>query len=158
MRKLDWVALLLIVVVAIGGKILGGDESVPENYSSRRPNPELFEPKTWDAETRAWLQGRAQEKRPVTGSSFPNSERRSDRRDRSQGIVDGVGFFRIVRRILADCPSRRRGVRSSLHTDRNTGGSPGGPHRHPSPSRRCPLNHRRRSRGASRCGLPHGET
>jgi len=33
MRKLDWVALLLIVVVAIGGKILGVDESVPENYS-----------------------------------------------------------------------------------------------------------------------------
>ncbi len=57
MRKLDWVALLLVVVVAIGGKILGGDESVPENYSPRRPNPELFEPKTWDAETRAWLQG-----------------------------------------------------------------------------------------------------
>ncbi len=70
MRKLDWAALLLIVVVAIGGKILGGDESVPENYSSRRPNPELFEPKIWDAETQAWLQGRVQEKRPVTGSGF----------------------------------------------------------------------------------------
>ena len=71
MRKFDWFALLLVVVVAIGGKILGFGESVPENHSPRRPNPELFEPIIWDAETRAWLQGGAQKKRPGTPSVFP---------------------------------------------------------------------------------------
>ena len=71
MRKLDWIALLLVVAVAVGGKILGGGESVPENYSPRRPSPELFEPKIWDAETRAWLREGAQEKRPGTPSVFP---------------------------------------------------------------------------------------
>ncbi len=59
MRKLDWVALFLIVVVAIGGKILGGDESVPENYSPRRPYPDLFEQIFGDSDTRAWLLGGA---------------------------------------------------------------------------------------------------
>ena len=76
MRKLDWVALLLIVVVAIGGKILGVDESVPENYSPRRPNPELFEPIIWDAETRAWLQGGRKTSVPerVPSSQFREKE------------------------------------------------------------------------------------
>ncbi len=83
MRKLDWVALLLVVAVAIGGKILGGDESVPENYSPRRPNPELFEPKIWDAETRAWLQGGAQTKRPGTRSVFPIPR---------EGIIKEIGL------------------------------------------------------------------
>ena len=82
MRKLDWFTLLLVVVVAIGGKILGVGESVPENYSPRRPNPELFEPKTWDAETRAWLQGGAQKKRPGTRSVF---------RLPREGIIEEIG-------------------------------------------------------------------
>ena len=64
MRRLDWIALLLIIAVAVGGEILGGGESVPENRSPRRPDPELFVPKVWDAETRAWLQEGAQKKRP----------------------------------------------------------------------------------------------
>ncbi len=83
MRRLDWFALILVVVVAIGSKILGVGESVPENYSPRRPNPELFEPKIWDAETQAWLQGGAQEKRPRTRSVFPLPR---------EGIIEEIGL------------------------------------------------------------------
>ena len=82
MRKLDWIALLLVVAVAIGGQILGVGGSVPQNYSPRRPNPELFEPKVWDAETRAWLQGGAQTKRPGTRSVFPIPR---------EGIIEEIG-------------------------------------------------------------------
>ena len=82
MRKLDWIALLLIIVAVIAGKILGVGESVPENYSPRRPNPELFEPKIWDAETRAWLQEGAQKKRPGTRSVFPIPR---------EGIIQAIG-------------------------------------------------------------------
>jgi len=83
MRKLDWIALLLVAAVAVGGKILGVGESVPENYSPRRPNPELFEPKIWDAETRAWLQGGAQEKRSGPRSIFPLPR---------EGIIEEIGL------------------------------------------------------------------
>ena len=110
MRKLDWVALLLIVVVAIGGKILGVDESVPENYSPRRPNPELFEPKIWDAETRAWLQGGAQKKRPGTRSVFrlPREGMIEEigRRGSSTGSafsVSSEGYWLTARHVVEGC-------------------------------------------------------
>ena len=55
MRKVDWIAVLLVLVVAIAGRIVGVGDIVPETQNPRRPHPELFAPQAWDAETRAWL-------------------------------------------------------------------------------------------------------
>ncbi len=110
MRKLDWIALLLVVVVAIGGKILGGSELVPENYSPRRPNPELFEPKFWDAETVAWLREGAQKKRSGTRSVFPIPRegiiKEIGRRRSSTGSafsVSSEGYWLTARHVVEGC-------------------------------------------------------
>ncbi len=47
--------VIALVVLALAGKLIdfGGLPSDPQN--PRRPSPEAFTPKFWDAETRAWL-------------------------------------------------------------------------------------------------------
>ena len=72
MRKIDWIALFLVIAVAIGGKVLGGGGSVPGNQPPRRPSPELFEPQLWDAETRAWLEQGGQTKHSGMQGTFLN--------------------------------------------------------------------------------------
>jgi S1-C subfamily serine protease len=74
--------LILIDVVAVGGKFSGGGNTVPGDHSPRRPDSELFEPRIWDAETAAWLQEGAPEKRSGTGFvlQIPN-----------EGIIDESG-------------------------------------------------------------------
>ncbi len=127
MRKLDWFALLLVVVVAIGGNFLGVGESVPENYSPRRPNPELFEPKIWDAETRAWLQGRAQEKRPGTRSVFPLPRdgiiEETGLKGSSTGSafsVSSEGYWLTARHVAEGCDQAyiQTGTREGIRVDR----------------------------------------
>ncbi len=55
MRLIDWLMICAVIIVALAGKIIDfdGQPSDPEN--PRRPSPEAFEPKFWDAETRNWL-------------------------------------------------------------------------------------------------------
>ena len=127
MRKLDWTALLLVVVIAIGGRILGGGEAVPENYSPRRPNPELFEPKFWDAETAAWLQEGAQKRPSGTGSVSPIPSEgiieETGRRGSSTGSafsVSSEGYWLTARHVVEGCDQAyiQTGPREGARVDR----------------------------------------
>jgi S1-C subfamily serine protease len=110
MRRLDWIALLLIIAVALGGKILGDGGSVPENRSPRRPAPELFAPKIWDAETRAWLDQGEQAKHPGRQGAFPIPTvgviEETDRRGSSTGSAFSVssrGYWLTARHVVEGC-------------------------------------------------------
>lgn len=127
MRKLDWIALLLVVVVAIGGKIIGGSESVPENYSPRRPSPELFEPKFWDSETVAWLREGSQNKRSETRSIFSIPREgfieETGRRGSSTGSafsVSSEGYWLTARHVVEGCDQVyiQTGTREGVRVDR----------------------------------------
>lgn len=55
MRRIDWIMIIALVFLALAGKF-GGFTSSPESTENpRRPKIETFQPKFWDAETRAWL-------------------------------------------------------------------------------------------------------
>ncbi len=127
MRKLDWIALLLIVVIAIGGKILGGGGLVPDSQSPRRPSPELFEPKVWDAETLAWLQEGAQIKHPGEQTIFPipieGVIKELDRQGSSTGSAFSVsdeGYWLTARHVVEGCDQTYIlvGIRKGLLVDR----------------------------------------
>jgi len=55
MRRLDWLMMIALVVVALAGKLIDFDGPRSDPDSPRRPSPEAFTPKFWDAETRAWM-------------------------------------------------------------------------------------------------------
>jgi len=55
MRRLDWIVIILLIIGAIGSKLVDFGSFVPENANPRRPSVELFTPKLWDKETKAWL-------------------------------------------------------------------------------------------------------
>ena len=110
MRRLDWIALLLIIAVAVGGEILGGGGEVPENRSPRRPDPELFAPKVWDAETRAWLDQGGAAKHPGRQGAFPIPAEgiieETARRGSSTGSAFSVssrGYWLTARHVVEGC-------------------------------------------------------
>ena len=123
MRRLDWIALLLIIVVAVGGEILGGGGSVPENHSPRRPDPELFEPQIWDAETRAWLEQGGQAKHPGLQGAFPIPREgvieEIDRKGSSTGSAFSVssrGYWLTARHVVEGCDQTylQTGIREGI--------------------------------------------
>ena len=110
MRRIDWIALLLIIAVALGGKILGGDGAVPDNRSPRRPDPELFAPKIWDAETQAWLEQGGPAKSPGRQGAFPIPTEgvieETARRGSSTGSAFSVssrGYWLTARHVVEGC-------------------------------------------------------
>ena len=64
MRRFDWLIFLAMIVLAILGKGRDYGGEAPQAETPRRPSPERFEAKPWDAETSAWLEKSAQ---PVSG-------------------------------------------------------------------------------------------
>ena len=82
MRKVDWIALLLVIIVAVVGRFMGPGDQVPENLNPRRPSPDLFAPRAWDSETRAWLKQEPSDSRNQIPSGAPLP---------SHSIVDGGG-------------------------------------------------------------------
>ena len=110
MRKLEWVALILVIIVAIGGGILRSGDAVPENHSPRRPGPELFEPIYWDAETRAWLKEGAKNLRPkAPGAPTYLTEgymKEGDVEGSSTGSafsVSSKGYWLTARHVIEGC-------------------------------------------------------
>ena len=60
MRGRDIIAIVLLILVAVGGQLFSGDSPDPspprsENANPRRPDPAPDVGALWDAETRAWL-------------------------------------------------------------------------------------------------------
>ncbi len=110
MRKFDWIALFLVIVVAIGGKFLDFGELIPENHSPRRPDSELYEPRIWDLETVAWLQEGAPEKRTGTAFVMPipseGTIRESDPKGSSTGsafAISSDGYWLTARHVVEGC-------------------------------------------------------
>ena len=129
MRKFDWVVLFVVAVVAIGGKFLGGGDAVPESQSPRRPSPELFEPKLWDAETRAWLDAGTQTKFPGTASAAPIPRvgiiEETGRQGPSTGSafsVSSKGYWLTARHVVEGCDRIyiQTGIREALRVERTT--------------------------------------
>jgi serine protease Do len=62
MKFRDIVALILLIVVALGGQVFRSDPDTPPPSprfdNPRRPAPEAFTNQPWDAETRTWLESR----------------------------------------------------------------------------------------------------
>jgi S1-C subfamily serine protease len=110
MRKFDWIALLLVVIVAIGGKFQSDSGSVPENHSQRRPDSGLFEPQHWDAETVAWLEEGAQEKRSETAFVLTIPKEGTIKNDTRKGSSTGSavsissdGYWLTARHVVEGC-------------------------------------------------------
>ncbi len=127
MRKIDWIALFLVIAVAIGGKILGGGGSVPGNQSPRRPSPELFEPQLWDAETRAWLEQGGQTKHSGMQGTFSFTGEgvieEIDRKGSSTGSAFSVseqGYWLTARHVVEGCDQTyiQTGIREGLLVER----------------------------------------
>ena len=63
MRRLDWFLILLLIIGAVGGEIIGlGDGDGAEEQPSaaihgnpRRPATQGYSPRAWDMETKEWL-------------------------------------------------------------------------------------------------------
>ena len=51
MRRFDWLLIIVLIVVAVGGKMADFGAGVPKSENPRRPSPENFEPKAWNMET-----------------------------------------------------------------------------------------------------------
>lgn len=127
MRKFDWIALILVVVVAVGGKVLNFSDSVPENHSSRRPDPELYEPRIWDAETAAWIHEGASEKRSGSGVvlQIPSEGTidQSDPKGSSTGsafAISSKGYWLTARHVVEGCDQTylQSGPRRRVRVDR----------------------------------------
>lgn len=110
MRKLDWGALILVIVVAVIGKFTGFGEAGPGDYSPRRPNPEHFEPLFWQAETQSWLQAGTKNLRPAVPyapSSLPSEYiDDGDRVGSSTGSAFSVssrGYWLTARHVIEGC-------------------------------------------------------
>ena len=71
MRRLDWFLILLLIVGAVGGKILnlgdddGAQERPPDTIRDqpRRPEPRGYAPRVWGMETKGWLTALPKSKR-----------------------------------------------------------------------------------------------
>ena len=71
MRRLDWFLILLLIVGAVGGKILnlgdddGAQERPPDTIRDhpRRPEPRGYAPRVWGMETEDWLTALPKSKR-----------------------------------------------------------------------------------------------
>lgn len=129
MRKLDWIVLILMVSVAIGGKIFGAFDPVSKNYSSRRPDPLFFNSKAWDSETRDWLQEGTKSQRPAVRSSQPQlssglilEEMREGSSSGSAFSVSSQGYWLTARHVVEGCDKvyLRTGPRDLLKVLRST--------------------------------------
>jgi len=110
MRILDWGGLLIIVVLAIVGHILGIGEAGPDYRFDRRPDPDMFEPLFWDAETRAWLEAGSKVVRPATSPGILYSRQGTLKEDgrptSSTGSAVSIsrdGYWLTARHVIEGC-------------------------------------------------------
>jgi serine protease Do len=55
MRRLDWLLLIFVAMLAIGGRVFFYGDRLPEGESGRRPEPRAYADQSWSEQTRAWL-------------------------------------------------------------------------------------------------------
>jgi len=79
MRRLDWVAIILLVMGAIYSQLSGYQHRVPDNANPRRPDVQHFSGELWAPETKNWMAGSAT---PQKTDSFTN-------RLPHEGIIEG---------------------------------------------------------------------
>ena len=118
MRRLDWFLVLLLIVGAVGSKVLkfGGDGGVEKRSSSsilgnpRRPAPLGHIPRAWDMETKDWLTALPRSKRneipahapiPHEGVIFDN-DKRSSSSGSAFSVSDG-GVWLTARHVVEGC-------------------------------------------------------
>ena len=110
MRRFDWLLLVVLIAVAIGGKVADFGADVPRTENPRRPSPENFTPGIWDAETRDWLTEGPETARNEIPSAAPlpdegviegGGERRSS--TGSAFIVNDKGYWLTARHVAEGC-------------------------------------------------------
>lgn len=111
MRRVDWLMLILLAIVAFGGKTLDvGSGAKPQHDNPRRPNPENFEPRAWDAETQVWRSERPQSRPneildhtplPREGEIMDDGQRRSS--TGSAFSISRQGLWLTARHVAEGC-------------------------------------------------------
>jgi S1-C subfamily serine protease len=113
MRRIDWIMIIALAVLALGGKLANFGESsinpqTPQN--PRRPSPQVFSDKFWGAETQNWLSQNPQKSRkfnlafsqlPKVGTIQQNTERAS-----SVGTAFSIlkrDLWLTVKHVVAGC-------------------------------------------------------
>lgn len=72
MRRIDWLAIVLLVSGIFFSSLLQTETKVPDNANPRRPAPIHFTPILWDKETKGWLAtGPAKQEMPLLATVLP---------------------------------------------------------------------------------------
>ena len=110
MRKIDWIAILLVIIVAIVGRFIGPGDQVPESLNPRRPSPDLFAPRAWDSETRAWLAREPSDSRnqiplgaPLPSHSIVDGGGAPTSSTGSAASVSAEGYWLTARHVVQGC-------------------------------------------------------
>ena len=113
MRRIDWIMIVSLVVLALGGKLANfGEGSInpqtPQN--PRRPSPQVFSDKFWGAETQNWLSQNPTKSRkgnstfaqlPKVGTIQQNTERASS--VGSAFSISKRGLWLTVKHVVTGC-------------------------------------------------------